>query len=308
MARFYVRNHFSVPAIDPASWSLAVDGALLSMADLEALPQRCLVATMECAGNGRSYLDPPVEGVQWRQGAVSNGEWGGPALADVLAAAGGRRDAAHVHLAGADRGDFRGREITFARSLPRDKALDPDTLVALRLNGEPLAPEHGAPARAVVPGWYGMASVKWLTAIDPRDEPSDNPFMTQDYTRAAPGGGREPLDWAEPKAQIARPAEGVAVSAGIVLVEGAAWSGRAPVARVELSEDGGATWSRAELVGPETRWAWRLWRWPWRAEPGRRELLARAVDQDGRSQPAAPDPASPGYLNHWIRPHAVEVT
>ena len=304
-AQFYVRNHFPVPAIESSGWRLSVGEERLSLADLEALPQRSVVATLECAGNNRVYNRPPVSGVQWRSGAVSNGEWGGPSLADVLEAA-GAPGAAHVHLAGADHGEFRGREVAFVRSLPREKALDPDTLIALRLNGEPLTADHGAPARAVVPGWYGMASVKWLLAIEPRDEPSDNPFMIDDYTRMGPGGP-EPLDWMEPKAQIARPAESAAVTAGPVLVEGAAWSGRAPVVRVELSDDDGATWSAAELEGPEARWAWRLWRWTWNAERGSRALMVRAVDAAGRTQPATADPSSPGYLNHWVRPHPIEV-
>ena len=304
---FYVRNHFPVPDIDPAAWSVAVGDRRLGLSELEALPQRSVVATLECAGNGRAYLNPSVKGVQWRLGAVSNGEWMGPPLAAVLEAA-GAPDAAHVHLAGGDRGSFEGREVSFARSVPREKALDSDTIVALRMNGDPLTPEHGAPARAVVPGWYGMASVKWLVAIDPRDVPSDNPFMVDDYTRATPDGGREPLDWMEPTALIARPAEGAVVSAGEVLVEGAAWTGAAPLARVELSADGGATWSPAVLEGPEARWAWRLWSWPWRAAPGKHALLARAMDAAGRTQPSAPDPRSPGYVNHWVRPHPVEVT
>lgn len=305
--RFYVRSHFPVPAFDPAMWSVAVGEERLTLADLERLPQRSFVATMECAGNNRAYLDPPVKGVQWRLGAVSNGEWTGPSLRDVLSAAGARLDAPHVHLAGADRGEVEGRVVAFVRSVPREKALEDDTIVALGLNGEPLTPEHGAPARAVVPGWYGMASVKWLERIEPRDEPSDDHFMVRDYTRAAPGGGQEPLDWMEPKAQIARPAEDAIVSPGAVVVEGAAWSGRAPVVRVEISADGGSTWHAATLEGPEARWAWRLWRWTWRAAPGRHALLARAVDGGGRTQPSAPDGSSPGYVNHWIRPHAVEV-
>jgi DMSO/TMAO reductase YedYZ molybdopterin-dependent catalytic subunit len=303
--QFYVRSHFPVPAA-ARSWSVSVGGKRLALAELAALPQRNVVATLECAGNNRAYLDPPAAGVPWRLGAVSNGEWSGPSLADVLAAA-GAREAAHVHLTGADRGDFQGREIAFARSVPRDKALHPDTIVALRLNGAPLTPPHGAPARAVVPGWYGMASVKWLAAIDPRDEPSDNPFMVDDYTRRTPDGGKEPLEWMEPKAQIARPAEHAVVPAGEVLVEGAAWSGRAPVARVELSADGGATWHAAALDDPESRWAWRRWRWTWRAAPGRHALMARAVDAEGNTQPAVPDHSSPGYVNHWVRPHPVEV-
>ena len=306
LEQFYVRNHFPVPEMDPMTWRLRVGDATLSLGDLESLPRRKVVATLECAGNGRSYNDPPVPGVQWGIGAVSTGEWGGPSLADVLGAA-GARDAPHVHLIGADRGVAGGRETEFARSLPRDKALDRDTLVALRLNGEPLAPEHGAPARVVAPGWYGMASVKWLVSIEPRDEPSDNYFMALDYTRRRADGEREPLDWVEPKAQIARPAENATVAAGRVAVLGAAWSGRAPVVKVELSADGGASWNRATLEEPKARWAWRLWHWEWRAEPGERALLARATDAEGHTQPERPDPAAPGYLNHWVRPHPVRV-
>ena len=304
--QFYVRNHFPVPDLDPVTWRLRVGEELLALGDLESLPQRTVLATLECAGNGRSYLEPPVKGVQWGIGAVSTGEWSGPSLADVLGAA-GARDAPHVHLIGADRGIAGGRETDFARSLPREKALEPDTLVALRLNGEPLTPEHGAPARVIAPGWYGMASVKWLVAIEPRDEPSVNYFMVEDYTRRV-DGGRAPLDWVEPKAQIARPAENATVPAGRLTVFGAAWSGRAPVARVELSADGGASWSEATLEGPVARWAWRLWRWEWDAKPGERSLLARATDALGRTQPDRPDLSAPGYLNHWVRPHPIRVT
>jgi DMSO/TMAO reductase YedYZ molybdopterin-dependent catalytic subunit len=307
VAQFYVRNHFAVPEIDPAAWRLRVGQASLSLADLEALTQRSVVATLECAGNGRSFCVPLVPGVQWGAGAVSNGEWVGPSLRDVLAVAGVADLAPHIHLAGADWGTVREQETDYARSLPRAKALDPDTLVALRLNGEPLTPEHGGPARVIVPGWYGMASVKWLVAIMPSDEPSSNPFMTEDYTRIRPGGGREALEWIEPKSEIARPQAGATIKAGTIDVVGAAWSGRAPIARVDVSSDRGRNWSPAELHGPETRWAWRLWRWRWHAEPGERALLARATDADGNTQPERADPAAPGYLNHWVRPHPVRV-
>jgi len=159
--QFYVRSHFPVPELEPSSWSLAVGEARLGLSDLAALPRREVVATLECAGNNRAFNEPAVPGVQWRLGAVSNGVWAGPSLADILAAAGARA-APHVHLTGADQGEFRGRHVAFARSVPREKALHLDTIVALSLNGESLTPSHGAPARAVVPGWYGMASVKWL--------------------------------------------------------------------------------------------------------------------------------------------------
>lgn len=308
LGRFYVRNHFPVPEIDPPSWRLEVGGSALSLADLEAMPARTVASVLECAGNGRRYNDPPVKGVQWGQGAVSNGEWSGPVLRDVLEAA-GARDAEHYAFTGADRGTVAGvqGEIRFRRSVPRSKARDPDTLVALRLNGEPLNAAHGAPARLFVPGWYGMASIKWLVEIEPVDGPVGDHFMADDYTRRTTDGGRAALEWVLPKAEIARPAENTELGAGPAEVAGAAWAGRSPVARVEISTDGGDTWDQARLEGPETRWGWRLWRWSWEAEPGVYRLAARAVDAEGRTQPHEPDPAAPGYLNHWVRPRAIRV-
>jgi DMSO/TMAO reductase YedYZ molybdopterin-dependent catalytic subunit len=309
---FYVRNHFPVPEIDPRPWRLRVGngsgGLGLTLAELEDLPVRSVVSVMECAGNGRRYNDPPVKGVQWGQGAVSNGEWSGPSLADVLAVA-GAPEADHYAFTGADRGSVAGvpGEIPFRRSVPRAKALDPDTLIALRLNGEPLNAAHGAPARLHVPGWYGMASIKWLVAIEPVDRPVGDHFMAADYTRRAPDGGWEALEWVFPKAEIARPEEDAEPSAGPVEVAGAAWAGHSPLARVEVSVDGGATWDRAELGGPETRWGWRLWRWSWEAAPGEHRLVARATDLDDRTQPDEPDPDAPGYLNHWVRPRIIRV-
>ena len=310
--RFYVRNHFPVPEIDPDSWRLRVGNGMgehgLTLAELQALPVRSVLAVMECAGNGRRYNDPPVKGVQWGQGAVSNGEWSGPSLRDVLEAA-DAPEADHYAFTGGDRGRVAGveGEIHFRRSVPRGKALAPDTVVALRLNGEPLNAAHGAPARLYVPGWYGMASVKWLVRVEPADRPVTDHFMAQDYTRRTPDGGREALEWVAPKAEIARPAEGADLAAGRVEVTGAAWAGRSPLERVEVSADGGATWDRAELNGPETRWGWRLWRWSWEAAPGAHALVVRATDLDGRSQPDEPDRDAPGYLNHWIRPRTVRV-
>ncbi|MGH7551025.1 MAG: sulfite oxidase [Gemmatimonadota bacterium] len=312
LERFYVRNHFSTPEIDPDSWRLRVgseDGARrLSLTDLEELPARTVVSVLECAGNGRRYNDPPAKGVQWGQGAVSNGEWSGPSLADVLDAA-GVSEAEHYAFTGADRGPVAAvpGEIAFRRSVPRSKALDPETLVALRLNGERLNAAHGAPARLFVPGWYGMASVKWLVAIEPLDAPVDDYFMAVDYTRRTPAGDREPLEWVAPKAEIARPREGAELAVGRVEVAGAAWSGSAAVARVLVSVDGGRTWSEADLEGPETRYGWRLWRWEWDAAPGEHRLASRAIDARGRTQPDEPDPAAPGYLNDWVRPRTIRV-
>ncbi len=311
LERFYVRNHFPVPEIDPGAWRLRVgtgDSARsLSLPDLEQLPARTVVSVLECAGNGRRYNDPPAKGVQWGQGAVSNGEWSGPSLADVLEAA-GAPEAGHYAFTGADRGhvaDVAG-EITFRRSVPRSKALDPETLLALRLNGESLTASHGAPARLLVPGWYGMASVKWLVAVEPRDAPVDDYFMAVDYTRRNRDGGREPLEWVAPKAEIARPREDAELFAGPIEVAGAAWAGDSTIERVEVSVDGGG-WSEADLEGPETRYGWRLWRWRWDAASGDHRLAARATDARERTQPDEPDLAAPGYLNDWVRPRTIRV-
>lgn len=310
--RFYVRNHLPVPEIDLEAWRLSVgtDGRArdLTLAELQALPVRSVVSVMECAGNGRRYNDPPVKGVQWGQGAVSNGEWSGPSLRDVLEAAGAPA-ADHYAFTGGDRGRVAGveGEVHFRRSVPRRKALDPDTLIALRLNGEPLNAAHGAPARLFVPGWYGMASVKWLVAIEPVDRPVTDHFMAVEYTRRTRDGGREALEWIFPKAEIARPAEDAEVPVGQVEVAGAAWAGQSPLAAVEVSSDGGVTWEPADLGGPETRWGWRLWRWSWEASPGEHRLVVRATDADGRTQPDEPDPDAPGYLNHWVRPRTIRV-
>lgn len=309
--RFYVRNHFPVPEIDRETWRLRVGtggtAPSLSLQDLETLPSRSIVSVLECAGNGRRYLDPPVKGVPWGQGAVSNGEWSGPSLTDVLEAA-GAPEAEHYAFTGADRGhvvEIVG-EIPFRRSVPRSKALDRETLVALRLNGEPLAAAHGAPARLFVPGWYGMASVKWLVAIEPREVPVEDYFMAVDYTRRNSDGGRDPLEWVAPKAEIARPQEEAELAVGRIEVVGAAWAGVSTVERVEVSVDGQG-WSEADLEGPETRYGWRLWRWEWDAAPGEYRLAARATDARGRTQPAEPDPAAPGYLNDWVRPRTIRV-
>ncbi|MFN2384170.1 MAG: molybdopterin-dependent oxidoreductase, partial [Gemmatimonadota bacterium] len=295
--QFYVRNHFPVPALDPATWRLAIgtgDGVpTLSLADLEALHQRSVVAALECAGNNRAFSPTPVRGVQWGPGAVSNGEWSGPSLLDVLAAAEAvptdrvnARDwpvpGAHYHCTGADRGrPDGGDEVPYRRSLPRVKALDPDTLVALALNGEPLTAAHGAPARIVAPGWYGMASVKWLTRVEPAAAPAEDYYMTRDYTRRAMSGEQEPLDWIQPKAQLSRPEDGAVLAAGRPEIFGAAWAGAAPLAAVHVTTDHGANWAPAELEGPVSRFGWRLWRFGWEATAGRHLLGARATDAAG---------------------------
>lgn len=314
--QFYVRCHFPVPSIELGKWRLQIEGALkkplqLSLAELQKFPTHTMSATMECAGNGRSFLEPKVKGVQWDTGAVGNANWTGVLLRDLLAQVQASDAASEVILAGADRGAIKEPprppdEIHYARSVPIEKARA-DVLLAFAMNGEPLTPAHGFPLRAVVPGWFGMASVKWLQRIIVSSAPFHGYYQSIDYTYWRERDGLPtlaPLAEMQVKAQIARPAMGEQIAAGAeYYVRGAAWSSDADVAAVEISSDGGATWSSAELLGEPIPNAWRFWRFNWRtpAAPGTYRLIARATDAAGRTQPASRIPEYGTYMvNHWL--------
>lgn len=311
---FYVRSHFPAPALDSAGWRLVVDGAVerpleLTLAELQALPRQRRVVMLECAGNRRTEFEPRPPGVPWQDGAVSSAEWEGVALADLLALARPRAAARELLLEGADRGTVAGAAapIPFARSLPLERALHPDTLLADHMNGSPLPPEHGAPLRAVAPGAYGMDSVKWLVRLRLLDEPFEGHFQVNDYRLfPAPGSAASPrpigpirvsslIAWPGPKAELRAGQE--------ARVVGYAWSGSGAVREVQLSVDGGASWARAALVGPEAPYAWRLWEFRWRPEaPGPYHLVARAVDSIGAAQPEQAEWNAKGYANNgWYR-------
>jgi DMSO/TMAO reductase YedYZ molybdopterin-dependent catalytic subunit len=322
--QFFVRSHFPTPALDPNTWRLKIEGCIerpceLSLDELRAMPSRSVVATIECAGNGRIFLTPKVEGLQWELGAVGNTEWTGVPLADVLARVGVQPESVEVVFEGADRGKLAKPpspgDIHFANSIPVTKALSPDVLLAHTMNGEPLTPPHGFPLRAVVPGWYGMVAVKWLARIVIIDRPFRGYFKSADYTY---WDRREdlpvqllPVTECEVKAQIARPVNREVVPANEDFrVYGAAWAGEADIARVDLSTDGGATWREAHLLGEAQRYAWRFWDFRWRtpAQPGRCVLLARATDSRGRVQPMQRDPHRGSYVISHAVPIEVEVS
>lgn len=305
--RYYVRSHFAVPA-----WSgrLAVSGAVrrpreYTLAEIEALPVRSELVTLECAGNGRSFVEPPCPGEQWGLGAVSTAEWTGVPLADLLARAEPEASAAEVLFAGADRGTPKdvGREIAFERSLPIGEARTAGALVAYAMNGERLAPDHGAPLRLVVPGRYGMASVKWLAEIRVVAEPFRGFFQADRYVI----DGRA-LDPIAPRAVIVAPRDGARLATGPTRIRGYAWSGAAPVTRVELSIDGGTSWAAVELAPDRGDRAWRQWQLAWTpASAGEATLLARATDEAGRQQPLTAVRNTLGYANNAARPVRVRV-
>ena len=320
--KFYVRCHFPVPQLEASTWKLRVEGAVsepveFTLADLRAMQTRTVAATMECAGNGRSHLEPKVKGVAWDMGAVGNAEWTGVLLRDVLERAGASSEAREVVLEGADRGAIKEPprppgEIHYARSLPLAKA-NADVLLAFEMNGAPLTPEHGFPLRAVVPGWFGMASVKWLQRIVVTTEPFNGYYQSIDYTYWEQRDGMPtlvPLAEMRVKAQIARPHMGEVVPAGLEYrVHGAAWAGEDDLAKVEFSDDEGTTWESATLLGPAQKNAWRFWefRWTAPARPGDCVLMARATDSAGRTQPAQRIQEYGTYMINHVLPIRIHV-
>ncbi len=315
---FFVRNHFDVPEIDLRTWRLRVEGCVerprdWTFEELSGLPERTVFATVECAGNGRSFLSPHVHGVQWGAGAIGHAEWTGVPLRVVLEQSGLKPDALEIVFYGRDAGSEADHPepMPFARSLPMKKALDGNTLLATRMNGEPLEPNHGFPVRVIVPGWYGVASVKWVHRLDVVRQPFKGYFQTKKYTvQRNTSRGPETVIVQEiaVKSEIVRPRAGEVLGLGVNRLFGVAWAGEDAVARVEVSTDGGRSWADAELLGPSARVSWTLWAYLWEvAEPGGYTLLSRAVSAGGRVQPVEHDPLCGGYQIHFSRPRPVRI-
>jgi DMSO/TMAO reductase YedYZ molybdopterin-dependent catalytic subunit len=311
-AAFYVRNHFAVPPLDAAGYRLRValndDATLLklALADVQALPFRRVALTLECAGNGRTALDPPAPGVRWGVGAVGTAVFGGAPLRALVDKVGLAPGAVELLFEGADRGDVQpGRAVSFGRSLPLDVALDDDTLLAWEMDGAPLSPDHGFPLRLVVPRWYGVASVKWLREVRALAEPYRGYFQAEQYRYRREVGTPEdtPVTVMRVKAVIATangaPAGSRTLRPGPVALRGTAWSGAGRIAGVALSADEGKTWLEARLDRPASPYAATPWRATWTpAGPGSYTLIARAADEAGNIQPLAPVWNEQGYGNN----------
>ena len=318
---FYVRTHFPIPKIDKKKWRLRVEGEVekpfeINFDDLSKLESKKIPATLECAGNSRSFLVPKVKEVQWRLGGVGNAAWTGVPLWILLERAGVESTAREIILEGADRGKLedpkapRG-EIHFARSIPLEKAKD--VLLAYKMNEVDLPPEHGFPVRAIVPGWYAVASVKWLQRIIVTEKPFNGYYQTIDYSfwkREGDLSELTALSEIQIKAVITSPSESETVSANSnVRLRGAAWTGNGRIAKVEVSADGGSTWSEAKLLEDSKPNAWRLWEFDWKtpAAPGKATLIARATDSNGETQPLERDPDRGTYMINHLLPVTVEV-
>ena len=311
---FFVRNHMHEPStLDAEGWRLSVGGEVenpfsVSLSDLAKLEPRTVTNTLECAGNGRGFQQPKVPGVQWQRGAVGTARFAGPLLRDLLQRAGVRATGKHVMFRGLD--EVPGKVPPFIRSIPIEKAMDQDTLIATHMNGASLARHHGFPARALVPGWIGAASCKWLTEIKVLDQEFEGNFMKPGYRlpnhSISPGGDVNPED-THPitslgvKSVIAQPADGSSLKSRALHIHGAAWAGETAITRVEISVDGGTTWHAARLGAQQSRYAWRLWDYAWNApKAGEYTIMSRATDDQGRTQPqtAAWNPS--GYLFNAI--------
>lgn len=327
---FYVRTHFPIPVIDRNAWWLYIEGEVekpfsINYEQLIALESLTAPVTLECAGNNRNFLKPKVRGVQWHLGAVGNAEWTGVSLSVLLDRATLKPNACEVVLEGADRGILEDPksppgELKFARSIPLEKARR-HVLLAYKMNGEDLPPEHGFPLRAIVPGWYAMASVKWLQRIIVTDRPFTGYYQTIDYAywkktdygywqRGEEIAELTPITEMQVKAQIARPEEAETVPAKTnVRVCGAAWACDAEITKVELSTDGGAKWNDAKLLGEPNANAWRLWEFNWQTplQPGKQTLIARATDSLGRTQPVLHNSDRGTYMINHLLPIEVEV-
>jgi DMSO/TMAO reductase YedYZ molybdopterin-dependent catalytic subunit len=319
---FYVRTHFPIPSIDRDAWWLHVEGAVekpfaINYEELMTLKSVTTPVTLECAGNNRNFLEPKVKGVQWGLGAVGTAEWTGVPLSNLLDRAGVKANASEVILEGRDCGVLDDPksppgELTFARSVPLPKARR-DVVLAYKMNGEDLPPENGFPVRAIVPGWYAMASIKWLQRVIVTDQTFTGYYQTLDYAywkRREQIAGRTPLAELQVKAQIAKPSQGETVPVNSsVRVHGAAWTSDAEITKVELSTDGGATWQEAKLLGQPKPNAWRFWEFNWQtpAAPGKQILIARATDSLGRTQPIQRDPDRGTYMINHLLPIEVEV-
>ncbi|MFL5580911.1 MAG: sulfite oxidase [Gemmatimonadaceae bacterium] len=308
---FFVRSHFGPPTRAASPFRLEVVGDVerplsLSLAALRRLGSERRPVTLECAGNGRGvFALPKTSGVQWGYGAVSNATWTGVPLGELLERAGARPGALHFWTEAADQAPL-GKVPKFLRSIPRDVALG-DAFVAWEMNGRPIPTLHGGPVRLIVPGWFGMASTKWLTRIHAKPVESDNFYMATGYRYP----DRTPVQAMRVKSVIAAPLEGARVRVGRVAVRGKAWSGAGAggIRAVEVTADGGRTWRPARLVGAERPGAWRAWEAEVEAaSPGPQRVAVRATDRSGAVQPERAEPNAPGYGNnswHEVRYVAV---
>ncbi len=311
----YIRNHFAVPELDIDSWRLYTTGAFdrgrdFTLAEIQTLPTKKLAITLECAGNGRTSMNPQPKGTPWGYGAVSVIEVKGTPLSNVMEQVGLHDHVVEISFKGADWGEVEpGREVSYVRSLPLEVALHPDTMLVWEMNGQPLSPDHGFPLRLHVPGWYGMAAVKWLTEVRALTEPFEGFFQSEHYVYLEEQGTpeAEPVRAMRVRALITSPISGDVLERGTFEIEGLAWSGNGEITQVELSFDQGGSWAITELHPPTSRYVPTRWTYRWTPESsGSYTLISRASDSSGKIQPMEQRWNQLGYGNNGVQ--VVEIT
>jgi len=316
---FYVRSHLPVPAqLDAATWTLKVGGEVdsplsLSIDEIKKLPAVTVTVTLECAGNGRAFFQPAVAGIQWEKGAVSTARFTGARLSDVLKRAGMKSTGKNVELHAADRP--LGTMPAFVRQVPMTKAMHPDTILAWDMNGQPIPAVHGFPLRAIVPGWEGAYSVKWLNALNVLAGDSTSFWVATGYRypnrRIAPGAAVDakdmvPLTGLVVKSLITTPAAGASFAPGKISIGGFAWAGEDDIAKVDISIDNGATWQAARLTGEQAKYTWRRFEHTFTvSSPQSVLILSKATDAKGAVQPAVSQWNPSGYL--WNQYDSVRI-
>ena len=314
---FYVRSQFDYPKIDESSWRLKLDGAgrqemTLSLDELKQLPKRTLTVTLECAGNNRGDLNPPAPGNQFSNGAVSNATWSGTSLSSVLSKMDLSKGVVEILFEGADIGSPAADKDPepYLRSLPLELARHPDTLLAYEMNGETLPLEHGYPIRLIIPGWYGMAHVKWINKITAITEPFYGTFQGEKYVLKYEDGTERPVQEMQVKSTITSPGEDESLKCCTdYRISGNAWSGRTDIAKIEVSVDCGNSWHEAELIGPSEQYAWQQWNYKWHPNTlGEHTLLSRATNSDGEQQPLESVWNELGYAVNGSKPTKITVS
>jgi DMSO/TMAO reductase YedYZ molybdopterin-dependent catalytic subunit len=309
--QIFVRSNFAVPTLPGDSHRVAITGAVareldVGVGELRSMRKSCseIVVTMECAGNSRLHLCPLPTGELWSNGALSTSRWTGYPLRQLLESAEVDAQAIEILVEGADAGTTSdGTTAVFGRSLPIAEAMRDDVLLAFDVNGEPLTAAHGAPLRLIVPGWYGMASVKWVTRISALTRPFEGYFQNQRYVYDERGRSTTPVTRMRVKSLITSPARGETIERGKMEIAGWAWSGNGRIVRVEVAVDAGGEWSEAKVQESRSDHAWVRWTWQGEADqPGRHVVRSRATDAAGHSQPDAISWNRLGYGNNAVHP------
>ncbi|KGM45626.1 sulfite oxidase [Neobacillus niacini] len=303
---FYRRNHFSYPKLTYSNYFLSINGLvstplLLSMQTIQQLPSKTVEMVLECSGNKRSLFEPKVFGEQWEKGAISQGVWTGVSLSTLLGLSGISQDAKEVVVEGYDQGKRTDSDESFyySRSLPVEKALHPDTIIAYEYNKKPLSFKHGFPFRLIVPQWYGMASVKWIKQISVIGSYFTGPFQRIDYLyypNQENDDGAQPVTTMNVNSTIHKPLDMAILNTGKHEIKGIAWTGNGSITKVEISMDNGDTWTNANIINQKSSYKWVSWSHEWKAtENGIYTIKSKATDSHGQTQPSKPYWNRKGY-------------